>query len=202
MHGERWRLTEREEKTPLCESLRAQGNTETLSKYVLGQRLITHYICHLTGFHNPLLPPLILDAFNLGNSLSLSVFLLLCQSEMNFSHLPRNTHHTASLQELPVEAKRGHSEAAWEHHYTLRLEQTWGRHQPACTPAAVATAFSGLAAMHPSQLGKCHLVSCKGNSQAANDQRLLCNLPLISSCITACNDGSPEGVSNLREFLI
>lgn len=50
-------------KTPLYESLRARGNRETLSKYVLGQRLITHYICHLTEFHNPLIPPLILGAF-------------------------------------------------------------------------------------------------------------------------------------------
>ena len=118
---------------------------------------------------------------------------------MSLSHLPHNTHHRASLQELPAEARRGHSEAVWEYPCTARLEQMGGRDQPAL-PVAVATTFSGLAAMHPSQLGKCHLVSCKGNSQAASNQRVLCNLPLISSCVSPYNDGWPGGVSNLRDL--
>lgn len=61
---------------------------------------------------------------------------------------------------------------------------------------AVATTVSGLAAMHPSQLGKC----CKENSQAANNHWLLWNLPLTSSRISAYNEGWPEGVSKLRDF--
>jgi len=63
MHGECWKLTEREENPLFVKVSELKGTEKLSANNVLGQRLITYYVCHLTGFHNPLIPPLILSAF-------------------------------------------------------------------------------------------------------------------------------------------
>lgn len=85
---------------------------------------------------------------------------------MYFSHLPHNTQYKASIWSSLVRQDEG-TQTACAHYLTLGLTQTGA--STSVLPMAV-TATSGHAAMLQPQLGECHLVSCKGNSQAANNE--------------------------------